>query len=257
MMADKKRIDFESYYRELYGERWEGLRSALLQPTRYATLEKPLLQPYYLDAASVQAAVALRVEPGDRVLDLCAAPGGKSLVLALALNGEGELIANELSMARRERLRRVVEGHLPEQLRGVVSITGHDAERWGLHEQNSYDRILLDAPCSSERHLLEQPALLKKWSPARSRQLSQRQHAMLCAGFDALKHGGRLVYSTCALSPRENDEVVAKLLKSRKGMVEVVRQPMEGADQTEWGSIALPDRTAGAGPIYCAVVTKL
>lgn len=250
------RPDFDSCYADLYKERWGVLRQALIESPRYETLETPLLRPYHLDRASGAAARSLGAEPGDRVLDLCAAPGGKTLVLALALQGVGSLISNERSAARRERLRRVIDEHLPSELREIVTVTGHDAEKWGLHEQNLYDKVLLDAPCSSERHLLGQPKLLKEWTPSRSVQLARRQHAMLCAGWDALRPGGRLLYSTCALSPEENDGVVERLLKSRGKRVEIFSEEVPETEPTRFGRIALPDKTGGAGPLYSARIGK-
>ncbi len=256
-MAKKPAPTFDAHFAELYGARWEALKEAFARDVRYETLSEGYLQPYHLDAASANAARALGVRPGERVLDMCAAPGGKTLVLAAALAGSGELVSNELSAARRARLRTVVEEHLPEAWRAVVRVTGHDATRWGLHEPESYDRILLDAPCSSDRHLWGKPELLKEWTPARPKQLAHRQHALLCAGFDALKPGGTLAYCTCALSPCENDGVVEKLLKSRKGKVEVLAAEIPDTEPTEFGRIALPDRAAGSGPLYCALVRKI
>jgi len=252
----KPKVDFHHYFGEIYGERWGALAEALRGEALYETLHHPGCRPYHLDRSSAAAARALGVEPGNRVLDLCAAPGGKSLLLATALQGRGELISNEKSALRRERLRRVIDESLPESLRSVVQVTGHDAERWGLYEKEAYDRILLDAPCSSERHLLAQPKLLKEWSPARSKQLARRQHAMICAAFDALKPGGTLAYCTCALSPAENDGVVGKLFKSRGEAVELLPLEIEETEATQYGRIALPDKTGGAGPLYCALLTK-
>ena len=253
-MAKKTVPTFDEFHSGSYGDRWPSLREALLGEVRYETLEEGLLAPYHLDAAS--AARALGVVPGDRVLDMCAAPGGKTLVLALALAGTGELVSNELSDARRARLSRVLDEHLPEALRATVRVTGRDATRWGLHEPGAYDRILVDAPCSSDRHLLGKPELLKEWTPARPKQLAFRQHALLCAGFDALRPGGKLAYCTCALSPCENDGVVEKLLKSRKGKVEILAAEIPDTEPTEFGRIALPDCAAGSGPLYCALIGK-
>ena len=99
-----------------------------------------------------------RIRPGgstgDRVLDMCAAPGGKSLLLAEAMGDAGRLVANELSPTRRAKLKTILEDCLPGEQRKHIQVTGHDATRWGLHEPDHYDRVLLDAPCSSERHVL-------------------------------------------------------------------------------------------------------
>jgi 16S rRNA C967 or C1407 C5-methylase (RsmB/RsmF family) len=229
---------------------------------------------YVMDPASIFAASALEVRPGDEVLDLCAAPGGKSLVLAEALgaphiksqsdlqstspepfNQRGRLVANEMSDKRRARLRAVLEDYLPSSLRERVSVTGHDGARWCLHETEAFDRILVDAPCSGERHLLEDPAELKLWSPARSKNLAVRQYALLVSALQVVRPGGRLVYSTCSISPLENDAVIARLLKKREGEAKVIAPHFEIGEATEHGWMILPDRT-GYGPIYFAVLER-
>jgi 16S rRNA C967 or C1407 C5-methylase (RsmB/RsmF family) len=85
----KPKVDFHHYFGEIYGERWGALAEALRGEALYETLHHPGCRPYHLDRSSAAAARALGVEPGNRVLDLCAAPGGKSLLLATALQGRG------------------------------------------------------------------------------------------------------------------------------------------------------------------------
>ncbi|RMG19827.1 MAG: RsmB/NOP family class I SAM-dependent RNA methyltransferase [Deltaproteobacteria bacterium] len=204
-----------------------------------------------MDLASVLAARALDVRPGDQVLDLCAAPGGKTLVLAARL-GDGSLVANDRSAARRRRLRRVLDLYLPPELRARVRVTGHDARRWGLHEPARYDRILLDAPCSTDRHVLADPAALARWSPARPRQLCTLQRAMLASALDALRPGGTLVYATCSLCPEENDGAIAWLHRKRPGRFEVLEPGGSRGSPTEFGCFLRPDRDGGSGPLYFA-----
>ena len=126
-----------------------------------------------------------------------------------------------------------------------------------MHKKECYDRILLDAPCSSDRHVLNSPSHLEVWSVKRVKRLSVEQGSLLASAVDALRPGGELIYGTCALSPLENDAVVAKILKKRK-MIEFVRieDLPEGADRTELGVHILPDKTRGCGPIYCAKMVK-
>ncbi len=287
---------FEAFYSAAFGERWPDLRAALLSPVRQvarinrfaeptyveakskgfsiadfagswalllnegkrveiATDERGLSDFYVMDPASIVAARALAVEPGDEVLDLCAAPGGKSLILAESI-GEGRLVSNEISDRRRARLRAVLEDYLPSEVLGRVTVTGHDATRWCLHETDAYDRILLDAPCSGERHLLASPEELKLWSPARSKNLAVRQYALLAGALAVVRPGGRIVYSTCSISPLENDAVIARLLKKREGEARVIPLTFEMGEPTEYGCMILPDRT-GYGPIYFAVIERL
>lgn len=251
-----KGIGFDEFYGGLYGERWSELRLALEREPAALGFERGLAAPYFLDPASVEAAQALNVAPGDRVLDLCAAPGGKSLVLAAAMGREGTLTANDRSSARRARLRRVLDEHLPPELRARVSVTPHDASRWGLHERDAYDRVLVDVPCSSERHLLRSPAHLAKWSPARTRHLAVQAYAILAAGFAAVRPGGSVVYSTCTVSSYENDEVIRKLTVKRGAEVLLDGPELAIGEPTELGWLILPDRCGGLGPIYIARVRK-
>lgn len=277
---------FDEYFAGVWGARWPQLRTALSAPNRHVAWLNPWAPPtpqgepvrdvpgtrvaaegfdspsgnprnyYLLDLASVLAARALEVGEGDRVLDMCAAPGGKTLTLATGIGSTGSLVANDRSAERRRRLRDVVEAYLPPQQRERVTITGHDATKWGIYEQAAYDRVLLDAPCSGERHVLTDPAALREWSPARSKSLSKRQYAMLCAALDAVRVGGTIVYSTCSISPRENDDVVARLLKKRRDRV-VVAEPCAVIGQaTPHGWEMLPDRCDGWGPIWFTVLHR-
>ncbi|MFP5519096.1 MAG: RsmB/NOP family class I SAM-dependent RNA methyltransferase [Bdellovibrionia bacterium] len=294
-MMNEKQSHFDDYYSKIYGERWSDIKSALLirekQVARvnlFATVpqhnsfsqhsflpelvdcfwqttppylpqraENDLLDVYVMDPGSVFVARALEVQEGDRVLDMCAAPGGKTLILAQALREQGELLANDLSPERRERLKKVMQQYVPREIRERFWIRGQDGVQFGLKEPESFDRILLDAPCSGERHLLENEKALKEWSPRRSEHLATRQYALLSAAWLALKPGGRLVYSTCTISPQENDQVIAKLLKKKKEMVEVVDVPVpfSGAEKTEHGISFMPDKV-GFGPLYYSVLIK-
>jgi 16S rRNA C967 or C1407 C5-methylase (RsmB/RsmF family) len=167
-----------------------------------------------------------------------------------------KLVANERSAARRKRLRRVLDEHLPAEIRDRISVTGHDAARWGLYETDAYDRILLDVPCSAERRLLSAPRHLKHWSPARTRHLATQAFAMLAAAIDAARAGGLILYSTCALSPAENDGVIDKAQKKRAGRYRVRSAEVPWAEPTRHGYHILPDTAEGRGPIYLSLLEK-
>lgn len=252
-------MEFFDYYENLFGERWPSLLEALKGEGCATELRfGEGLEPYYLDEASVFAAKALDVHPGMDVLDMCAAPGGKTLVIASMLEGNGSLQSNDRSPDRRLRLQRVLENSLPEAWRSIVKVTGYDGMKFGLHRRESFDRILLDAPCSSDRHVLASPTHLAEWSSKRVKRLSVEQGALLASAVDALRPGGTLVYGTCALSPLENDKVVEKILKKRPSMrSETIENLLPGADRTEFGVHILPDRSEGRGPIYCAKLVKI
>ncbi len=251
-------MEFFDYFEGIYGDRWPALLEALKGEGCAAELHfGENLESYFLDQASIFAAECLQVESGMEVLDMCAAPGGKTLVLASKLQGEGSLQSNDRSPDRRLRLQHVIENSLPESWRRIIHVTGYDGMKFGLHKKESYDRILLDAPCSSDRHVLNSPQYLKEWSSKRVKRLSIEQGALLASAVDALRPGGVLVYGTCALSPLENDAVVCKILKKRSSMeLDFIKDIPQGADRTECGVHILPDKAMGSGPIYCARLRK-
>lgn len=215
-----------------------------------------LLDIYIMDPASVMVAHALDVQSGDRVLDMCAAPGGKSLVMIEALKEAGEIYCNDLSPERRERLKKVIQQYVPRVIRDRVWVTGKDGVQFGLREPNSFDRILLDAPCSGERHILENTVAQDEWSPRRTEHLASRQYSLLAAAYLAAKPGGRIVYSTCSISPAENDDVVRKLLKKKKSAVKLLEASLGvGGERTECGVAFLPDQ-CGFGPLYFSIIEK-
>lgn len=284
---------FETYFSSVYGDRWPNLFKALenketqvLRKNIFADYEakdflaanfpfcfqvnseisthnltdKNEIQVFYkMDPASVLVAMALDVQPEDLVLDLCAAPGGKTLILAEKLNGTGQLVANEYSNARRERLLRVVREYLPYQVRQNVFVQGKDGNQFGQQKADIFDRVLVDAPCSGERHLLENPKEFADWTKRRSENLAIRQYSLLSSAYLACRSRGQIVYSTCSISPLENDDVVRKLNKKRSveflNFSEACHYPF--LEKTEFGYQILPDRANGYGPMYFSIIRKL
>lgn len=283
----KKSEAFNKFYHDLYGERWPALKEALLAPTRHAAWVNPygsgehpggerfldfenvflcegkveqssgIPRAYYLlDPASLFPPHVLAPSGSDRVLDLCAAPGGKSLIIESMLGDDGFLVANDRSNDRRGRLKRVFEEYLTEEIIAHTEVRGHDATRWGLYEKDVYDKILLDAPCSSERHVLMSPKHLEQWSIKRTKTLAIEQAAMLLSALMAVKVGGDIVYSTCALSSFENDDVIEKVLKKKGDSVEVKEINLPIGEKTKFGWHILPDQT-NFGPIYLSSLKRL
>lgn len=254
---------FDHFYRKVCGEEWDdilyGLKTAVPsveRPNRWHDPRDSEVEAHFpMDRASIEVPGKLGIEPGQRVLDMCAAPGGKSLILWELMDGKGELVLNDLSPARRHRLKSVIERYIPESRRGGICIKGYDASRTGLEQPGYYDRVLLDAPCSSEAHILQSEKAMKQWTPARSRQLVHRQFALLCSGLMALRPGGRLVYSTCSVCPAENDGVIEKVLKRRKHPCELIHLESELGRKTEFGWMILP-HLHGCGPMYFAALGR-
>lgn len=252
-------LAFEDFYRQIYGERWDDLRGAcLVKRTHYFDIAQTLTgEKYAVDPASHYAASQLHINPGDQVLDLCSAPGGKALgLLSQEAAAQAHFTLNERSPARFQRLKANIKLFAP-QVYPQVSFTRYDGKKWCLHQQEVFDKILLDAPCSSERHLLHAPAHMQVWSPKRSKKLAQEQFALLSSAWLLLRPGGQLLYSTCALAPQENDGVVAKLLERKKDALLVEKKsPPEYGEKTLVGSQIFPDRAQGDGPIYWSLLVK-
>lgn len=276
---------FDSYYEEIFGERWNGLKEALLKesnPVSY-NLSKIKddndgeLRTYYLDTASILAAFSLPLKGAQDILDLCAAPGGKTLVIASLMDEGAKLTSNERSAERKYRLSKVVEEHIPLRIKENITVTCSDGALWCKTKSNCFDRILLDAPCSSERHVLQDEKYLSQWSPARIKTLSMEQWALLSSAYRMLKEGGIMLYSTCALAPKENDEVIERLFKKFDDCENLFLESKEYDDnknditklelfsdniklpefeKTKYGYQILPDRQDGAGPIYFSVIMK-
>lgn len=170
---------------------------------------------YVMSASSLLPVLALDPQPGEYILDACAAPGGKALAIADTTEGKTRLIANDTSPDRRRRMREIfLDYHHPE-----ISVWNQKAETLFKKYPEAFDRILLDAPCSSEMHVIRQPHYLDQWTPGRTRSLQYRQIALLSGLFEAVKIGGRIVYSTCAVTPEENNGIVERFLKKKKDRV--------------------------------------
>ena len=167
---------------------------------------------YYMQEPSAMSAVTvLAPQPGERVLDLCAAPGGKSTQIAAALGGRGLLWSNEYVRSRAQILCQNLERC--GVTNAVVSST--DAVTLGEGLAGYFDAVLVDAPCSGEGMFRKEPAAIEQWSEDYLRLCAARQREILAAAAAAVRSGGRLVYSTCTFAPEENECVVAWFLHAR------------------------------------------
>lgn len=182
------------------------------RPARCAFYQAGL---YYLQEPSAMTpASRLPIEPGDFVLDLCAAPGGKATALGAALNDTGFLLANDISTSRTRALLRNLE------LFGIKNmlVTDEKPARLAQRFPAFFNKILLDAPCSGEGMFRKEEALARDWTPEKSAELSDIQKDLILKAADMLRPGGMMLYSTCTFSPCEDEEVVAYLLKERSDM---------------------------------------
>ena len=164
---------------------------------------------YYLQEASAMSAVALlEPQPGERICDLCAAPGGKSTQIAGRLMGEGFLLCNEINPKRAKILSRNIERM------GIANalVTNEHPGRLAERLPGYFDRVLIDAPCSGEGMFRKEEAAVTDWSPETVQMCARRQREILDAGAKLVRPGGRLVYSTCTFAPEENEQAVAEFL---------------------------------------------
>ena len=157
--------------------------------------------------ASMHVARVLDPRPGERVLDLCAAPGGKSTHLAALMGGDGEVVAVERNSRRAGMLTRTAQRlHVPN-----IRVEVADAAEERL-EGAVFDRVLVDPPCSGLGTLQARADLRWRVTPEHVREMTRSQAAILAAGAAALRPGGVLVYSTCTISPTENEHQIAAFL---------------------------------------------
>ena len=265
---------FEKFYSDLYGERWQALKQAFAAPSDSVEYKIPGSQKsYFLDSASILAALCLPLENAKDILDLCAAPGGKTLVLASRMPADAQLSSNERSPQRKHRLATVVEECLPPQISERITVSCSDGSTWCTRQSECFDSILLDAPCSSERHVIADPKYLNVWSPSRVKTVAMEQWALLSSAYRLLRKGGYLLYSTCALASQENDLMMERLVKKfrkegsdsfefvePKPQMEQISHcasfTLPEYEKTQYGYQILPDKAGGAGPIYFSLIHK-
>ncbi|KPA84835.1 hypothetical protein ABB37_01307 [Leptomonas pyrrhocoris] len=238
------------------------------------------IKAYYLmDYASAYVVEQLQVGSFDKVLDMCAAPGGKSIAIAQFLSPDGSLSCNETRADRCARLRRNLQEHIPVNY-VPWQATQRDAQTW--YDPAAYTRVLVDAPCSSERHLLQQsrgaPLSLGEWCEETTMELAALQRVLLLRAVETCAVGGRVVYSTCSISPLENGGVISEVLRRTRCQVRVVKtssctssaaaagatSAAEGpspppvlGEATAYGRLLLPDTTDGWGPMFYCVLEKI
>ena len=207
---------------------------------------------YYLQEASAMAPVALLdPQPGERVLDLCAAPGGKTTQIAGRMMGEGFLLCNEINPKRAKILARNIERM------GVANalVTNEHPEHLAERFPGFFDRVLVDAPCSGEGMFRKEEAAVTDWSQETVEMCARRQAEILHSAAAMLKPGGRLVYSTCTFAPEEDEMAVAAFLESHPEFEpEVIEAPwfvpVENGGHRLW-----PHKLLGEGH-FAAVLRK-
>jgi tRNA (cytosine49-C5)-methyltransferase len=172
---------------------------------------------FIFDPVSLLPCLALAPENNESILDMCAAPGTKTFILSFLTNNEAKITANDIDRFRVRRLRyNVNKFNLSAE---VLNVSGRKIE-------GSFDRILVDAPCSGEGMVNKHKKMFQVWGEKRIRLTAKRQKKLIKHAFDLLEEGGTLVYSTCTFAPEENEEVVDFLLdKCKNAKLEVINIP--------------------------------
>ena len=185
----------------------------------YGKEDNPSKHPYYYagmyyiqEPSAMTPAALFDVKPGDKVLDLCAAPGGKSTALAAKLKGEGLLVCNDISNSRAKALLKNIE------LFGVKNalVLSESPERLLPVFTGFFDKIIVDAPCSGEGMFRKQHSIMSNWEQYGTGYYAKLQKDILALAVKMLKPGGRLLYSTCTFSPEEDEEQVANLIRTNE-----------------------------------------
>ena len=207
---------------------------------------------YYLQEASAMAPVALLdPQPGERVCDLCSAPGGKTTQIAGRMLGKGFLLCNEWSSKRAKILSQNIERM------GVANalVTNEDTSVLAKRFAGSFDKVLIDAPCSGEGMFRKEEAAVTDWSVETVQMCARRQAEILHNGAQLVRAGGRLVYSTCTFAPEEDELAVAEFLENHSDFEpEVIETPWfvpgENGSHRMW-----PHKLLGEGH-FAAVLRK-
>lgn len=195
---------------------------------------------YYLqDPSAMAVAEALAPQPGELVLDLAAAPGGKSTHIAALMSGEGWLVANDVSGVRARALASNLERC------GVwnATVTSEEPSRLAAALGAAFDRVLLDAPCSGEGMFRKSVAALSQWSEGEVGRSAALQERLLSAASSLVKPGGYLAYSTCTFAPEENERVIARFVRATGYELVPLDLPGASRGRPEW--VAASERVPG------------
>ena len=169
---------------------------------------------YFQEPSAMSSVEAIKIEPDDFVLDLCAAPGGKATQAGLKLSPKGMLVANEIIPKRAQILAENIERM------GISNaiVTNEAPEKLSERFEGFFDKIIVDAPCSGEGMFRKEPKAIEEWSINHTKTCAARQRHILACAYKMLVPGGSLIYSTCTFAPCENEETVCYVLENYPDM---------------------------------------
>lgn len=189
---------------------------------------------YSQEPSAMNVGEVVDPQPGERVLDLCAAPGGKSTHLIAKMKDQGLLVANEIFRKRAK----VLASNLERWGTAHTVVTNEDPDKMSTQFPSFFDRILVDAPCSGEGMFRKDPTAIEYWHPDYPAECANRQRKILASAMKMLKPGGILVYSTCTFAPEEDEQNVAWLLDHYDDLSVIPLTPNDGMDhgRPEWAN---------------------
>lgn len=185
------------------------------------TIEHQIGVIFSQEASSMIPAIALNPKPNMIVLDMCASPGGKTTQIAQYMQNEGCIIANDVKYDRIN----ILISNIQRCGVTIAKVTMKDG-RFFKRFRETFDRVLIDAPCSNVGMIRKNYRYLKMWSLKEVYSLSRLQKELVLAGYKSLKPGGIMVYSTCTLDPLENEEVIDFLLNNTDAKLERIDLPV-------------------------------
>jgi 16S rRNA C967 or C1407 C5-methylase (RsmB/RsmF family)/NOL1/NOP2/fmu family ribosome biogenesis protein len=199
---------------------------------------------YVQEPSALAVAEALDVRPGHRVLDLAAAPGGKTTQVAGRLGDQGVVVANEVQRSRVQAL----ADNLDRWGSPRTVLAGETVARLADALPGGFDRVLLDAPCSGEGLFRRNPAAAAQWRPGHVPGSAERQRGLLADAARLVRPGGVLVYSTCTFAPEENEQQVARFLTANPGweLLQVPLHPGFAPGRPDWAPGGTPELTRTA-----------
>lgn len=257
--SEKNKSKIEKLYKNLTYKKLDFYANAITWPLEIPEGEKlPGIEEgliYVQNASSLLPVLALDPKDKEFILDSCAAPGGKaSMIMEIA--PKVQLSVNDTSTLRLNRLLKTFAAHqLPKP-----QASNKNAALIFKTKPEYYDKILIDAPCSSEKHVLNSEKHLNQWSPRRIKELHHRQLSLINGLFLALKPGGQLVYSTCAINEEENQKVLSKFLKKHAKEATLINYPsnLPGFKKNSpYGQIDITkEKNNNFDPMFIAIIKK-
>ena len=221
---------FEEKMRGLLGGEMDAYLACYEEP-RYYGLRVNAKHPYYFaglyylqEPSAMTPANRLPIEPGDRVLDVCAAPGGKATELGARLRGEGLLIANDISSSRAKGLLKNIEVFGI----GNVAVLCEEPGKLEAYFPEYFDKILIDAPCSGEGMFRKDKKMVKAWEEHGPEYFANIQKGIIRQAARMLRPGGKMLYSTCTFDSRENEQIIEGLKKEYPQFRILDIRPYEG-----------------------------